>query len=102
LKEIWGIGMCEAQKNKYVQMMNQTIQDDLEEFPSSPNNSSNHLQSMRNSLHLRLNPNHNLIKIKNWNTDMKFEEEQLYFLKIFQKKFADLDVWYPNVHEVRL
>ena len=98
--EIWGIGACEAQKNKYLQMMNQSIQENLDQYPSSPTNSVNHLQSIKSKMNMNTNPNHNLIKIKSWNTDMKFEEEQLFFLKLFQKKFIDLNIWYANSHEV--
>ena len=88
--------MCDAQKNKYLQLIEQSSQL----FSKGSIVSENKLQSKNNSLSLINNPNRNLIKIKSWNNDLKFEEEQIFFLKIYQKKFLDLDVWYAHQHEV--
>ena len=90
--------MCDAQKNKYLQMIQQSSQLLAKASIVSKNN----LQSKHNSLSLIDNPNRNLIKIRSWNNDLKFEEEQIFFLKIYQKKFLDLDVWYADQHEVIL
>jgi hypothetical protein len=65
------------------------------------NHSSNHLSSGTHSISMALqNPNKNLIKIRNWNTDLRFEEEQIFFLKLFKKEFLDLEIWTPKFHEV--
>ena len=59
-------------------------------------------QEYKGEMDWNLNENRSLIKIHNWNTDMLFEEEQIMFLKIFQKQFLDLDIWNTNLHEVIL
>ena len=68
--------------------------------PTHPKEENN-LSSKGNSISLALqNPNHNLIKIRNWNTDLRFEEEQLFFLKLFKKQFLNLEIWVPGTHDV--
>ena len=99
------VSLCKALKKKYLQIVSQSLQNlSGAEYPSSPTHLTNNLQSKTNSFSVNAckNPNRNLIKIRNWNTDIKFEEEQLFFLKLFQKNFLNLDIWYSNLHEVNL
>lgn len=71
------------------------------EGKSKIESSSNNLTSGIHSISMALqNPNKNLIKIRNWNTDLRLEEEQIFFLKLFQKDFLNLEIWNPNFHEV--
>lgn len=45
-------------------------------------------------------PNAHLVRIGNWNADLEFQEEQVRFLKRFQKEFLDADLWNPKLHQV--
>ena len=85
---------------KYLQIIKKSAHQFFDEISEN----KNHFKSSVNgfSLGFLKNPNKHLINIKDWNTDLKLEEDQIMFLKINQKLFLNLDIWYWNQHEVRV
>lgn len=86
---------------KYLRIVDNMFED-LEDVSIAKKPSINKQESNSRSLSMQYarNPNNHLIQIQNWNTDLKFQSFQMRFLRAFQRKFLNFDIWFPNWHEV--
>ena len=98
-------GLCDAQKFKYLRMKEQKVKStflnqNLESSSKREIAAGSQQSSLKQSFLFQSNPNENLIKNNDWNNDIKLNREQNLFLRIYQKRFLDLDIWDPDNHEV--